>query len=119
MTATMTAAFAPAGEPLVLTEMPRTEPGPGEVQIEVAAAGLNRADLAQKAGAYPPPPGASPILGLEVSGVVSAVGAGASRFKVGDQVAALLAGGGYASHVCADEGSVLAVPDGFDLTLAC
>lgn len=119
MPAKMKAAFAPAGEPLVLTEMDRPEPGQGEVQIEVAAAGLNRADLAQKAGSYPPPPGASPILGLEVSGIVSAVGPGTERFKVGDRVAALLAGGGYATYVCADEGSVLPVPAGFDLTLAC
>jgi NADPH2:quinone reductase len=119
MTALMKAAFAPAGEPLKLTEMARPEPGPGEILIEVAAAGLNRADLAQKAGAYPPPPGASPILGLEVSGIVSAVGPGADRFKPGDRVAALLAGGGYASHVVVDEGSVLPVPAGFDLTLAC
>jgi NADPH:quinone reductase len=97
MTQLMKAAFAPAGEPLKLTEMPRPEPGPGEMLIEVAAAGLNRADLAQKAGAYPPPPGASPILGLEVSGIVSAAGPGADRFKPGDRVAALLAGGGYAT----------------------
>lgn len=119
MTTLMKAAFAPAGEPLKLTEMERPEPGPGEILIEVAAAGLNRADLAQKAGAYPPPPGASPILGLEVSGIVSAIGPGADRFKPGDRVAALLAGGGYASHVVVDEGSVLPVPAGFDLTLAC
>ena len=64
----MKAAFAEDGQKLVLTEMPRPQPGPGEVQVEVAASGLNRADIAQKAGAYPPPPGASPILGLEVSG---------------------------------------------------
>jgi NADPH:quinone reductase len=115
----MKAAIAEQGEKLVLTEVPRPQPGPGEVQIEVAASGLNRADIAQKAGAYPPPPGASPILGLEVSGIVSAVGAGTERFKVGDRVAALLAGGGYATYVCADEGSVLPVPAGFDLTLAC
>ncbi len=115
----MKAAYAEQGQPLVLVEMPRPEPGPGEVQIEVAAAGLNRADIAQQAGAYPPPPGASKILGLEVSGIVSAVGPGTERFKVGDRVAALLAGGGYATFVCADEGSLLPVPAGFDLTLAC
>ena len=119
MTATMKAAVAETGQPLVLTEMPRVMPAAGEIQIEVAAAGLNRADLAQKAGAYPPPPGAPSILGLEVSGIVSAVGEGASRFKVGDRVAALLGGGGYSTHVCADEGSVLPVPGGFDLALAC
>ncbi|MBA3070479.1 MAG: NAD(P)H-quinone oxidoreductase [Hyphomonas sp.] len=119
MTDLMQAATAPAGAPLVLTAMPRPVPGPGEVQIEVAAAGLNRADLAQKAGVYPPPPGASAILGLEVSGIVSAVGPGTDRFKVGDRVAALLGGGGYATHTVADEGSVLPVPAGFDLALAC
>ncbi len=113
------AVAAPEGGPLVLTEIPRTAPGPGEVQIEVVAAGLNRADLAQKAGRYPPPPGASPILGLEVSGVVSAVGPDTERYHVGDRVCALLGGGGYATHVCVDEGSVLPVPGGFDLTLAC
>ena len=95
----MHAAFAPAGYKLVLTEMPRTALGPGEVQIEVAAAGLNRADLAQKAGAYPPPPGASPILGLEVSGIVSAGGPGTELCKVGDRVAALLAGGGQSGSM--------------------
>lgn len=120
MTAIMKAAMAAeTGGPLVLTEMPLLAPGPGEVQIEVQAAGLNRADLAQKAGLYPPPPGASAILGLEVSGVVSAVGEGTERFRIGDRVAALLGGGGYASHVCVDEGSVLPVPAALDLTLAC
>jgi NADPH:quinone reductase len=119
MRAMMKAATAPAGEPLVLTELPRPEPGPHEVLIEVAAAGLNRADLAQKSGNYPPPAGASPILGLEVSGIVAAAGAETTRFKVGDRVAALLGGGGYATHAVVDEGSVLPVPAGFDLTLAC
>lgn len=115
----MKAAHGAPGEALVLVEMDRPVPGKGEVLIEVAAAGLNRADLAQKAGRYPPPPGASPILGLEVSGIVAAVGPGTERFKVGDRVCALLAGGGYATHVVVDEGSLMAVPAGFDLTLAC
>lgn len=119
MTATMKAAHGEKGEPLKLTDLPMPVPGPGEVLIEVVAAGLNRADLAQKAGAYPPPPGASPILGLEVSGHVAALGPGTERFKVGDRVCALLAGGGYATHVVADEGSLMPVPDGFDLQLAC
>lgn len=115
----MKAAYAAPGEALVLAEMDRPVPGKGEVLIEVAAAGLNRADLAQKAGRYPPPPGASPVLGLEVSGIVAETGPGTERFKVGDRVCALLAGGGYATHVVADEGSLMAVPESFDLTLAC
>ncbi len=115
----MKAAHAAPGEALVLAEMDRPVPGKGEVLIEVAAAGLNRADLAQKAGRYPPPPGASPVLGLEVSGIVAETGPGTERFRVGDRVCALLAGGGYATHVVADEGSLMAVPAGFDLTLAC
>lgn len=120
MTATMTAAHGETGKPLTLIQRPLPQPGPGEILIEVAAAGLNRADLAQRAGRYPPPPGASDILGLEVSGIVSALGSGASRFKTGDRVCALLAGGGYASHVVVDEGSVLPVPAHIDLvTAAC
>lgn len=103
---------------LGLAEKPRPMPGAGEVLIAVEAAGLNRADLAQRAGVYPPPPGASPIMGLEVSGHVIACGAGTSRFREGDRVCALLAGGGYASHVAADEGSLLPVPDGMNLTEA-
>lgn len=118
MTATLTAAHAETGKPLTLIQRPRPEPGPGEILIEVAAAGLNRADLAQRAGRYPPPPGASDILGLEVSGTVVAQGPGATRFSEGDRVCALLAGGGYASHVVVDEGSVLPVPEGMDLVTA-
>ncbi len=118
MTARMKAAHGEAGAPLALVEMERPVPGRGEVLIEVAAAGLNRADLAQKAGRYPPPPGASPILGLEVSGIVVETGPGTERFRPGDRVCALLAGGGYATHVVADEGSLLPVPAEFDLTLA-
>lgn len=118
MTATLTAAHAETGKPLTLIERARPEPGPGEILIEVAAAGLNRADLAQRAGRYPPPPGASDILGLEVSGKVAAQGPGATRFSEGDKVCALLAGGGYASHVVVDEGSVLPVPEGMDLVTA-
>lgn len=120
MTEKMTAAHAETGQPLQLVDLPRPVPGDGEILIEVAAAGLNRADLAQRAGRYPPPPGASPVLGLEVSGRVVSTGQGATRFKAGDRVCALLAGGGYASHVVVDEGSVLPVPDQIDLvTAAC
>ncbi len=84
--------------------------GPGEVLIRVAYAGLNRADLLQRRGMYPVPAGATPIMGLEVSGIVDSVGAGATRWKKGDQVCALLAGGGYAEYVAAPEGSVLPLP---------
>jgi len=84
----------------------RWEPGayepsarPGEVLVEVAAAGVNRADLLQAAGHYPPPPGASPILGMEVSGRVTTLGEGVTRWSVGDEVCALLSGGGYAERV--------------------
>ncbi len=115
----MQAVRAEAGEALRLAEMPCPAPGPREVLIKVAAAGLNRADLAQRAGVYPPPPGASPIMGLEVSGTLISTGSAVTRFREGDRVCALLAGGGYASHVAADEGSLLPVPESMDLVEAC
>ncbi|EJM61463.1 putative NAD(P)H quinone oxidoreductase, PIG3 family [Pseudomonas sp. GM49] len=89
----------------------------GQVRIRVAAAGLNRADLLQKAGLYPPPPGASQVLGLECSGVISEVGPGSS-WQVGDRVCALLAGGGMAEEVVVDGRHVLPVPDGVSLVAA-
>jgi len=82
------------------------QPGPGEVLINNAASAVNRADLAQAAGAYPPPPGASPILGLECAGEVAAVGEGVNRVAPGDRVCALLSGGGYAEQVLAPAGQV-------------
>ena len=91
--------------------------GPGEVRIRVAAAGLNRADLLQCAGLYPPPPGVVDILGLECSGVISEVGSG-SRWQVGDRVCALLAGGGMAEEVVVDARCVMPVPEGLDLVQA-
>ncbi|MFN3355626.1 MAG: zinc-binding dehydrogenase [Pseudomonas sp.] len=97
------------------------EPSPtcdvGQVRIRVAAAGLNRADLLQRAGLYPPPPGASHVLGLECSGVISEVGAGVS-WQVGDRVCALLAGGGMAEEVVVDARHVLPVPEGLSLVEA-
>lgn len=102
--------------PLSLAVVARPEPGPGEVLIRVAAAGVNRPDLMQRAGLYPPPPGAPETLGLEVSGVIESVGAGVSRWHEGDEVCALLAGGGYATYAIAHEGAVLPVPKG--LTMA-
>lgn len=87
---------------------------PGQVRIKVAAAGLNRADLLQRAGHYPPPPGVTDILGLECAGVISEVGTG-SDWKVGDRVCALLAGGGMAEEVVVDGRHVLPVPEGLSL----
>ncbi|MFS0701011.1 NAD(P)H-quinone oxidoreductase [Cellulomonas sp. 179-A 4D5 NHS] len=113
---------ARAGGPdvLVCHEMPDPAPGPGELLLDVVAAGVNRADLLQRAGSYPPPPGAPDWPGLEVSGVVAALGDGVPSpqeggWAVGDRVAALLAGGGYASRVTVPAGHVLPVPDGTDL----
>lgn len=88
-------------------------PGPGEVRIKIAATAINRADLMQRRGFYPPPPGASEIMGLECAGQVDAVGEGVSRWKSGDRVCALLAGGGYAEYTVVDQGSVLPVPEGY------
>ncbi|MHC2186698.1 NAD(P)H-quinone oxidoreductase [Rathayibacter agropyri] len=103
---------------LVLEEVPTPVPGPGEVLISIAAAGVNRADLGQRGGVYPPPPGASEILGMEVSGSVVALGAGTTQFHEGDEVCALLSGGGYAEYVAVDAGLVLAVPEGVGLVSA-
>ena len=89
--------------------------GPGLVKIDVAASAINRADLVQVSGGYPPPPGASPILGLECAGIVSEVGEGVQRVNVGDEVCALLAGGGYAERVVVPAGQVLPVPSGLSL----
>ncbi len=100
---------------LKLSEIERPAPKDGEVLIKVAAAGLNRADLVQAMGGYPPPPGAPSTLGLEVSGEVAAVGAGVSRFKPGDKVCSLLGGGGYADYCVISEKCVLPVPSGVGL----
>jgi putative PIG3 family NAD(P)H quinone oxidoreductase len=106
-----------AGDASVLTirTVDDPEPGPGQVLIEVAAAGVNRADIGQRQGSYPPPPGASPLPGLEVSGVIAATADDVTRFRVGDRVCALLAGGGYAERVAVDARHVLPVPDSVDL----
>ena len=97
-------------EVLALRDVPTPRPGPREVLLDVRATALNRADLLQRRGLYPPPPGASEILGLECSGVVAALGAGAARFSVGARVMALLAGGGYAEQVVVHEDVLLPVP---------
>ncbi len=97
-------------------------PQPGEVLIRVAYAGVNRPDVAQRAGSYPPPPGASPLLGLEVSGRIVALGddseAGDAGWAIGDEVCALCNGGGYAQYVAVPVGQILPVPDGMDLLQA-
>ena len=103
---------------LILSHRPNLEPGPGEVLIRTHAAGVNRADLVQRAGHYPPPPGASEILGLECSGEIEKVGAGVDPHWLGRQVCALLAGGGYASQVVCPLGCVMPVPEGLSLTQA-
>ncbi len=103
------------GTPLSLAVVARPEPGAGEILIKVAAAGVNRPDLMQRAGLYPPPPGAPETLGLEVAGEVASVGAGVTRWKEGDQVCALLAGGGYAEYALANEGTVLPIPHGLTM----
>ena len=109
-----------AGERLVWTDAdaPAGEPGPGYVRISIRASAVNRADLLQRAGGYPPPPGASDILGLECAGVVEAVGDGVARVGVGDSVCALLAGGGYAEAVVVPAGQVLKLPRGLSFVEA-
>lgn len=105
-------------EVLAWTDAPDPVPGVGEVLIEVAASAVNRADLLQRAGFYPPPAGASEIPGLECSGRIAALGDGVSDWNVGDEVCALLAGGGYAERVAVPAGQVLPVPKGVDLVTA-
>lgn len=105
------------GGPEVLewTEQPDPEPGTGEVVLDVVAAGVNRADVMQRQGNYPPPPGASELPGLECSGRISAVGPGVSGWNVGDEACALLAGGGYAEKVVVPTAQLLPVPAGVSL----
>ena len=100
---------------LLYSELPDVAAGHGEVLIEVAAAGVNRADISQREGHYPPPAGASPLLGMEVSGTISAVGSGVHNWAEGDRVCALLPGGGYSSLAVASAGALLPVPPQLDL----
>lgn len=97
---------------------PTPSPGPGEILIRVAAAGVNRPDALQRAGAYPPPPGASDLPGLEASGEVAALGAGVDRWALGDKVTALLPGGGYAEYALTPQEHALPVPKGLDMVQA-
>src|SRR5215203_338532 len=109
-----------AGGPEVMAwgEVPDPACRPGEVLVDVVATAVNRADLLQRAGAYPPPPGASEILGLECSGIVSEVGEGVTEWSVGDEVCGLLSGGGYAERVAVPEGQLLPRPAGVELATA-
>jgi putative PIG3 family NAD(P)H quinone oxidoreductase len=109
-----------AGGPEVLTVVDRPDPeaGPGEVVLDIAAAGLNRADLLQRQGFYPPPPGATDVLGMECSGTVAAVGEGVTGWAVGDAGCALLSSGAYATKVALPAGQLMPVPDGVDLVTA-
>jgi putative PIG3 family NAD(P)H quinone oxidoreductase len=111
----MHAIVAESADQLVWQQVPDVAPGHGEVLVKVSAAGVNRADLLQAAGYYPPPPGASELLGMEVSGVVEAVGDGVSDWSAGQEVCALLAGGGYAEYVAVPAGQLLPIPAGVDL----
>lgn len=113
--ATMSAILHDGSTPLSLGQLPTPRPGPGEILIKVAAAGVNRPDLLQRSGLYPPPPGAPATLGLEAAGEIVALGDGVSRWRLGDQVTALLPGGGYAEYALAPAGSALPVPPGLSL----
>lgn len=105
-------------EVMAWRETPAPLPGAGDVLIKVHAAGLNRADLLQRQGKYPPPEGASPILGLEVAGEITGVGSDVKRWKTGDKVCALLAGGGYAEYAVASAAHCLPVPENLSMTEA-
>ncbi len=110
---------SPGGvEALEVVDRPVPEPGPGEVLIKIAAAGVNRADLLQRQGFYNPPAGATDVLGLECSGEIAAVGDGVTDFPAGTQVCALLSGGGYAEYVVVPAGQVATVPRGVSLVEA-
>lgn len=118
---TMRAVVAPqpgGPEALLIVERPVPEPGVGEVLLKVQAAGVNRADILQRQGRYPPPPGVTDVLGLEAAGTVAALGPGVDAFAVGDPVCALLAGGGYADFVTVPAGQVTSAPVGLDLPSA-
>ncbi|MGB8941074.1 MAG: NAD(P)H-quinone oxidoreductase [Streptomyces sp.] len=105
-------------EALVWAEVPDPVPGEGEVLVDVVASAVNRADLLQRQGFYNPPPGSSPYPGLECAGRVTDIGPGVSGWKIGDEVCALLAGGGYAEQVVVPAGQLLPVPEGVDLVTA-
>ena len=105
-------------EALTPAERPEPTPGPGQIRIRVLAAGVNRPDIVQREGRYPPPPGASDLLGLEVAGEIDAMGDNVTRWALGDRVCALLGGGGYAEYVVVDARHALPVPEGLDFIQA-
>jgi NADPH:quinone reductase len=106
----------PGGPEVLLPETrPVPSPGPGEILVKVAAAGVNRPDVAQRSGAYPPPPGASDLPGLEVAGEVVALGPGSHKHKLGDKVMSLVAGGGYAPYAIAQDAQAMAVPSALSM----
>ncbi|PZA09732.1 NAD(P)H-quinone oxidoreductase [Rhodopseudomonas palustris] len=109
----------PGGPEVLLPETRAVpQPGPGEILVKVAAAGVNRPDVAQRSGSYPPPPGASDLPGLEIAGEVVALGDGVTRHKLGDKVMSLVAGGGYAEYCIAQDGQAMKVPAAFSMTEA-
>lgn len=113
---TAVAISKPGGpEVLIPEQRPVPTPGPHQILIKVAAAGVNRPDVAQRSGSYPPPPGASDLPGLEVSGEVVALGEGATKYKIGDKVMSLVAGGGYAEYCLTHETHAMPVPQGFSM----
>ncbi len=105
-------------EVLQATSMPVPQVGHGQILVKVAAAGVNRPDVQQRMGAYPPPPGHSPLPGLEIAGEVAAVGPGVARWKVGDKVCALVNGGGYAEYCIAEDVQALPIPKGLSMAQA-
>ena len=98
-------------EMMQIGEVPTPEAGPGELLVRIRAAGVNRADLSQRQGNYPPPPGASTIMGMEVAGEIAALGAGVADWRIGERVMALLGGGGYAEYVTVPAALAMRVPD--------
>jgi NADPH2:quinone reductase len=118
---TMTAiAISTPGGPEVLqpSSMPTPKPGAGQILVKVAAAGVNRPDVQQRIGAYPPPPGHSKLPGLEIAGEVAELGGSVTRWKAGDKVCALVNGGGYAQYCLAEETAALPIPAGLDMVQA-
>ena len=111
MSETMWAVVVEGDQPLKLGDVEKPTCGPTDVLVEIVTAGLNRADLVQRRGLYPPPPGASEIMGLECSGTIVEVGAEVSGWSAGDRVCGLMAGGGYAEYARVDQGSLFRIPD--------
>ncbi|MGA4506899.1 NAD(P)H-quinone oxidoreductase [Propionibacteriaceae bacterium G1746] len=108
----------PGPEALVVDQQPTPIPGPGEVLVKTVAAGINRADLLQRQGLYPPPPDTTDVIGLEAAGIVEQVGPGVTEWQPSDEVVALLSGGGYAEYFVAPAGQLVAPPEGTDLVTA-